>query len=89
MLCLLSNPMGRLLTQVTDNSTAAPSQFANAKRRAEDWPDLPLLSRRSVDRCDVFPVALGVEAIYLNRRGSMKSMLCAAIGTAHWIHGRS
>ena len=89
MLCLLSNPMGRLLTQVTDNSTAAPSQFANAKRRAEDWPDLPLLSRRSVDRCDVFPVALGVEAIHLDRRGSMKLMFCAAIAAAHRIGARS
>ena len=48
-----------------------------------------LKGRRSTDRCDVFPVALGVEAIYLNRRGRMKLMLCAAIGTAHWIDGRS
>ena len=58
-------------------------------RVSEHWPYLPQLSRRSVDRCDVFPVALGVEVIYLNRRASMKSMLCAAIGTAHWIDGRS
>src|ERR1700674_2250397 len=56
---------------------------------SEHWPELPQLGRRSVDRCDVFPVALGVDAIYLNRRGSMKSMLCAAIGTAHSIDGRS
>src|SRR5713226_9708505 len=56
---------------------------------SEHWPELPQLHRRSVDRRDVFPVALGVEAIYLNRWGSMKSMLCAAIGTAHWIDGRS
>ena len=55
---------------------------------SEHWPERPQLGRRSVDRCDVFPVALGVEAIYLNRRGSMKSMLCAAIGAAHWIDGR-
>jgi hypothetical protein len=53
------------------------------------WPELPQLDRRPVDRCDVFPVALGVEAIYLNRRCSMKSMLYAAIGTAHSIDGRS
>src|SRR5882757_7717823 len=25
----------------------------------------------------------------VNRRDSMKSILCAAIGTAHWINGRS
>jgi hypothetical protein len=56
---------------------------------SEHWPELPQLDRRPVDRCDVFPVALGVEAIYLNRRGSMKLMLCAAIGTAHRIDGRS
>ena len=55
----------------------------------EHWPELPQLGRRSADRCDVFPVALGVEAIYLNRRGSMKLMLCAAIGAAHWIDGGS
>jgi hypothetical protein len=55
----------------------------------EQWPELPQLARRSADRCDVFPIALGVEAIYLNRRGSMKLMLCAAIGTAHWMDGRS
>jgi hypothetical protein len=53
--------------------------------RAE--PKFPHLGLRSRDRCDVFPVALGVEAIYLNRRGSMKLMLCAAIGTSHWIDG--
>ena len=53
------------------------------------WPELPQLGRRSVDRCDVFPVALGVEAIDLNRRCSVMSMLCAAIRTAHWIDGRS
>ena len=75
--------------QVTHNSTAAPNQFANAKRRAEHWPELPQSGRRSVDHCDVFPVAHGVEAIYLNRRCRMMSMLCAAIGTAHWIDGRS
>jgi hypothetical protein len=56
---------------------------------SEHWPELPQLGRRSVDRCDVFPVVLGVEAIYLNRRCSMMSMLCAAIGTAQWIDGRS
>ena len=50
---------------------------------------LPQLGRRSVDRCDVFPLALGVEAIDLNRRCSVMSMLCAAIGTAHRIDGRS
>lgn len=55
----------------------------------EHWPELPQLGRRSADRCDVFPVTLGVEAIYLNRRGSMKLMLCAAIGAAHWIDGGS
>ena len=61
------------------------------RRRAdtEHCPELPQLGPRSVDRCDVFPVALGVEAIYLDRRCSMKSMLCATIGTAHWIEGRS
>jgi len=47
------------------------------------------LSRRSVDRCDIFPVALGVEAIDLNRRCSVMSMLRAAIGTAYRIDGRS
>jgi hypothetical protein len=52
-------------------------------------PKFPHLGLRFRDRCDVFPVALGVEAIYLNRRGSMKLMLCAAIRTAHWIDGRS
>jgi len=56
---------------------------------SEHWPELPQLGRRSVDRYDVFPVALGVEAIYLNRRSSMKSMLFATIGTAHSIDGRS
>ena len=56
---------------------------------SEPWPEHPQLTRRSVDRCEIFPVALGVEAIYLNWRFSMKSMLCAAIGTAHWIDGRS
>jgi hypothetical protein len=55
----------------------------------EHWPEPPQLGPRSPDRCDVFPVALGVEAIYLNRRGSMKLMLCAAIGTPHWMDGRS
>ena len=58
-------------------------------RRSEHWPEFPQLGRRSADRCDVFPVALGVEEIYLNRLRSMKLMLCAAIGTAHWIDGRS
>ena len=53
------------------------------------WPELPQLGRRSVDRCNVFPVALGVEAIDLNRRCSVMSMLRAAIGTAHRIDGRS
>jgi hypothetical protein len=53
------------------------------------WPEPQQLGPRSPDRCDVFPVALGVEAIYLNRRGSMKLMLCAAIGTPHWMDGRS
>jgi hypothetical protein len=56
---------------------------------SEHWPELPQLARRSVDRCDIFPVVLGVEAIYLNRRCSMKPMLFAAIGTAHSIVGRS
>lgn len=56
---------------------------------SEHWPELQPLGRRSVDRCDVFPVALGAEAIYLNRRCSVMSKLCAAIGTAHWIDGRS
>jgi hypothetical protein len=48
----------------------------------EHWPEPPQLGPGSPDRCDVFPVALGVEPIYLNRRGSIKVMLCAAIGTA-------
>src|SRR5882762_7954562 len=52
---------------------------------SEHWPELPQLGRRSVDHCDVFPVALGVEAIYLNRLRCMKLMVRAAIGTAHWI----
>jgi hypothetical protein len=34
---------------------------------SEHWLELPQLGRRFVDRCDVFPVALGVESIYLNR----------------------
>jgi hypothetical protein len=55
----------------------------------EHWPEPPQLGPRSPDRCDKFPVALGVEAIYLNRPGSMKLMLCAAIRTAYWIDGRS
>jgi hypothetical protein len=38
------------------------------------------LGRRSADRCDVFPLALGVEAIHLNRLSSVLVMLCAAIG---------
>ena len=50
---------------------------------------LPQLRRLAADRCDVLPVALGVETIYLNRRGRMKLMLYAAIGTAHRIDGRS
>src|SRR5712671_3675567 len=56
---------------------------------SEHWPELPQLGRRSVDHCDVFPVALGVEAIYLNRLRCMKLIVRAAIGTAHWINGRS
>ena len=56
---------------------------------SEHWPELPQLGRRSVDRCDIFPVALGVEAIDLNRRCSVMSMLSAAIGTAYRIDGRS
>jgi hypothetical protein len=44
---------------------------------------LPQLRRLAADRCEVFAVALGVEAIYFNLLGSMKSMLCAAIGAAH------
>ena len=55
----------------------------------EHKSELSQLGRRSVDRCDVFPVALGVEAIYLNRLRCMKLMFRAAIGTAHWINGRS
>jgi len=55
---------------------------------SEHLPELRQLGRRSVDRCDVFPVALGVEAIDLNRRCSVMSMLCAAIGTAHCIDFR-
>ena len=62
----------------------SPSPFAVV---FEHQPDFSQLGRRSVDRCDVFPVALGVEAIYLNRLRTMKSMLFAAIGTAHWIDG--
>jgi hypothetical protein len=77
------------MTKITHNFTAAPNQFVNAKRRTEHWPELPQLGWRSVDRCEVFPLAHGVEAIYVNRRDSMKSILCAAIGTAHWINGRS
>jgi hypothetical protein len=49
----------------------------------------PELDRRSADRCHVFPVSLGIEAIHLDRRGSMKSMLCAAIAAARQIDGRS
>src|ERR1700730_725468 len=58
-------------------------------RRSEHRPELLHLGQRFVDRCDVFPVDLGVEAIYPNRRGSVKSMLCAATGTPHRIDGRS
>src|SRR6267154_6559413 len=59
------------------------------KKGGQHQPELPQLGRRSVDHCDVFPVALRVEAIYLNRLRSMKLMFRAAIGTAHWINGRS
>ena len=59
------------------------------RKGGQHQPELQQLGRRSVDHCDVFPVALGVEAIYLNRRDSMKLMFCSAIGTAHWINGRS
>jgi hypothetical protein len=68
-----------------------PSGLSGFRKQliSEHWPELPQLGRRSVDRCDVFPVALGVDALDLNRRCSVMSMLCAAIGTAHWIDGRS
>ena len=51
--------------------------------------ELSQLSWPAADRCDVFPVAFGVEVMQLNRRGTLNLMLCAAIRTTHRIYGRT
>src|SRR5258708_16275065 len=75
----------QLHTSRTENRRGKLKERKGGQHQSE----LPQLGRRSVDRCDVFPVALGVEVIYLNRLRSMKVMLCAATGTGHWVDGRS
>jgi len=51
--------------------------------------ELSQLSWPAADRCDVFPVAFGVEVMQLNRRGTLNLMLCAAIRATHRIYGRT
>jgi hypothetical protein len=92
-----STPAGRDYWCVLDRSREPQNVSRSFRgRRRHQGSEIPpehhlqlVDSASRLNRCVVFPVAFGVETIYLNRRGSMKLVLCAAIGTAHWIEGRS